>query len=146
GSALLARVREQFTHARRPKDNAELELMGRAARATAQGFAAVRDLLHPGVTERALQIELEAAFNRAGADRPGYGTVVGSGPNSAVLHFAPSQRPVGGEFVVIDAGAEVERYVTDVTRTFVAAGKPSAFQRHRRAPTQSDTLRVHTPL
>ena len=127
---LLARMRERFTHARRPKDNTELEIMGRAARATAHGFAAAREFLHPGVTERALQIELEAAFNRAGAGRTGYGTVVGSGPNSAVLHFAPSQRKVRhGEFVLIDAGAEVERYVIDVTRTFVAGGKPSAFRR-----------------
>src|ERR1044071_9872868 len=64
---------------------------------------------------------LVAGFNRGGADRTVYGTIVGSGPNSAVLHFSPSQRKVGrGEFVLIDAGAEVERYVIDVTRTFVA--------------------------
>ena len=129
-NALLTKVRERFTHARRSKDKTELQIMGRAARATAQGFAAARKFLRPGVTERALQIELEAAFYRGGADRTGYGTVVGSGPNSAVMHFAPSQRKVGrGEFVLIDAGAEVERYVIDVTRTFVAGGKPSAFQR-----------------
>ena len=128
--ALVARIREQLMHARRRKDKAELESMGRAARATAQGFAAARQVLEPGVTERVLQIELEAGFNRGGADRTGYGTIVGSGPNSAVLHFSPSQRKVGrGEFVLIDAGAEVERYVIDVTRTFVAGGKPSAFQR-----------------
>jgi Xaa-Pro aminopeptidase len=128
--ALVARVREQFTHARRPKDQTELSLMERAARATIQGYAMLREHLRPGVTERALQVELEAAFNRAGADRTGYGTIVGSGPNSAVLHFPPSNRKVrGGEFVLVDAGAEVGRYVIDVTRTFVAGGKPSAFQR-----------------
>jgi len=59
-----------------------MDIMGRAARATAQGFAVARELLKPGVTERALQIEMEAAFHRAGAGRTGYGTVVGSGPNS----------------------------------------------------------------
>jgi Xaa-Pro aminopeptidase len=127
---LIARAREQFTHARRTKDTAELRLLRCAANATEKGFAAVREYLRPGVTERALQVELEAAFFRAGADGVGYGTIVASGPNAAVMHFSPSRRKVRrGDFVLIDAGAEVGRYVIDVTRTFVAGGKGSRFQR-----------------
>ena len=106
-----------------------MQLLERAARATKKGYAALRRHLRPGVTERVLQVELEAGFCRGGADRPGYATIIGSGPNSGVLHFPPSNRKVRrGEFVLVDAGAEVERYVIDVTRTFVA-GKPSGFQR-----------------
>lgn len=127
--AASQRVREQFTHLRRAKDAHELTLVRHAVTATAEGFACVPDFIRPGVTERRLEIELEAAFFRAGATRTGYATIVGSGPNSAVLHVPPSMRAVGpGEFVLIDAGAEVDRYVADVTRTFVA-GTPSAFQR-----------------
>jgi Xaa-Pro aminopeptidase len=126
----IARVREQFTHGRRAKDATEVNLLRKAALATAAGFAAVRKHIRPGTTERALQVELEAEFFRNGADRVGYSTSVGSGPNTAVLHFAPSQRKVKrGEFVLIDAGAEVQRYVADVTRTFVAGRKPRSFQR-----------------
>lgn len=74
--------------------------------------------------------ELEAEFFRNGADRVGFGTIIGSGPNAAVMHFSPSQRKIRrGEFVLIDAGAEVQRYVADVTRTFVAGKKPTQFQR-----------------
>jgi Xaa-Pro aminopeptidase len=114
---------------RRPKDAHELELMGQAVRATVAGYARLPDRIRPGVTERTLQIELEAAFQRAGADRTGYGTIVGTGPNAAVLHFEPSTRAVAaGDFVLVDAGAEVCRYVADVTRTYVA-GKPTGFQR-----------------
>ena len=128
--ALVAHTRDHFTHARRFKDEAELKLLRRAAKATARGFDAVRDLVKPGLTERDLQIELEAAFYRNGADCTGYATIVGSGPNAAVMHFSPSQRKIGrGEFVLIDAGAEVQRYVVDVTRTFVAGNKPTQFQR-----------------
>jgi Xaa-Pro aminopeptidase len=124
-----ASLREALKHARRPKDDHELELLRRAVAATAAGYARLRDTLRPGVTERALQIELEAEFFRAGATRTGYGTIIGSGPNAAVLHFEPSAREMReGEFVLIDAGAEVERYVADVTRTFVV-GTPSPFQR-----------------
>jgi Xaa-Pro aminopeptidase len=114
---------------RRPKDAHELDLLGRAVAATSAGFARLPDLIRPGVTERTLQIELEAAFQRAGADRTGYGTIVGAGPNAAVLHFEPSARAVApGDFVLVDAGAEVQRYVADVTRTYVA-GTPTSFQR-----------------
>lgn len=128
-TAATESVRPHFKHLRRPKDAAEIALLRRSAAATAAGYALLPGLIRPGVTERDLQIELEAGFFRAGGTRTGYGTIVGGGPNSAVLHFEPSARPVGaGEFVLVDAGAEIDRYVTDVTRTYVA-GQPSAFQR-----------------
>jgi len=125
-----ARLREKFQHARRPKDAFEIAEIRRACAATSKGYAALRRKLRPGISERGLQIELEAAFCRAGADRPGYGTIVGGGPQSGVLHSHPSMRAVRrGEFVLVDAGAEVARYVADVTRTFVVGGKLSGFQR-----------------
>ena len=71
----IARVREQITHVRRTKDNVEITLFRRAAAATAAGFSTVRRQIRPGVTERMLQIELEAEFFRNGADRTGYGTL-----------------------------------------------------------------------
>lgn len=127
---LTALNRELLRHARRPKDAHELHLIRRAAAASAAGYARLRDHLRPGVTERGLQVELEAEFARHGATRPGYGTIVGSGPNAAVLHFEPSARAAqAGEFVLVDAGAEIDRYMADVTRTYVVGGTPTAFQR-----------------
>jgi Xaa-Pro aminopeptidase len=126
---LTVKIREAFTHARRPKDEPEIATMRRAAAATAAGYSQAAAIIAPGVTERAIQIELEAGFFRHGATRTGYGTIVGTGPNSAVLHFEPTTRAAReGEFVLIDAGAEIDRYVIDVTRTYVA-GPPSSFQR-----------------
>jgi Xaa-Pro aminopeptidase len=123
------RIREAYTHVRRPKDLHEFSLLHRAAVATAAGYAKLPSLIRPGTTERAVQIELEAEFFRHGGTCTGYGSIVGAGSNSAILHFAPSSRVIQeGDFVLVDAGAEVDRYVTDVTRTFVA-GQPSAFQR-----------------
>jgi len=127
--ALTAKVREAFTHARRPKDGPEVATLRRGAAAAAAGYARAAALIAPGATERAIQIELEAEFCRHGAQRPGYGTIVGTGPHAAVFHFEPGDRAArDGEFVLIDAGPEVDRYVIDVTRTYVA-GRPSAFQR-----------------
>lgn len=85
--------------------------------------------LRDGVSERELQIELEAAAFRAGADGMGYDSIVGGGPNSAVLHFPPSGRRMrDGELVLIDAGAECRGYVSDITRTYPVGGRLSAEQ------------------
>ena len=113
---------------RRAKDEVELSLLRCAAAATTKGF--FRRHIRASVSGRALQIELEAEFFRNGADGVGYSTIVGSGPNAAVMHFSPSRRKIRrGEFVLIDAGARADRYVIDVTRTFVAGRKPTHFQR-----------------
>ncbi len=128
-AALTPKVRDAFTHARRSKDTIELDRIRRAVSATTSGYRKLPGIIRPGVSERAVQVELEAEFFRAGGHRTGYGTIVGGGPNSAVLHFEPSARVIRpGEFVLVDAGAEVDRYVADVTRTYVA-GAPSGFQR-----------------
>jgi Xaa-Pro aminopeptidase len=80
--------------------------------ATRRGFSALASLLAPGRTERELQIELECGYMRSGADALAFETIVASGANSAVLHFAPTQRRVGeGELVLVDGGG-----VADVLR------------------------------
>ena len=127
---LIGSAREKFRHARRAKDAVEIDTLHRAARATAAGFAALREAIRPGVTERQLQIELEAGFFRGGADRTGYETIIGAGSNSAILHFLPSSRITAtGDLLLVDAGAEVDRYVIDVTRTYLVGGSPDPFQR-----------------
>jgi Xaa-Pro aminopeptidase len=74
-------------------------------------------------------VELEAEFFRRGGDRTAYGTIVGAGSNAAVLHFSPTDRVIeAGDVVLIDAGAEVGRYDSDITRTY-RAGKPDGFFR-----------------
>jgi len=114
-------VREAFTHARRPKDAAEIARIKLAAAATAPAFRMVREFIASGrpFTEHALKVEIEAEFGRQGANRPAYGTIVGLGSNAAILHFDPSGRTSKpGELLLIDAGAECCRYAADVTRTF----------------------------
>jgi len=101
--------------------------MRKAADATRAGFTAVVSFIAPGITERALQIEIEAEFFRHGADTVAYDSIVASGPNAAVLHHLPTQRLLGaGELVLIDAGAEYRGYDCDVTRTYPVSGDFSA--------------------
>jgi Xaa-Pro aminopeptidase len=126
GSAtqLEADLRYGLNHVRRQKDAVELARMRAAELATRAGFAQVAPLIEPGMSERELQIELEAAFFRGGADFLAFDTIVGSGPNSAVLHFPPtSRRLADGDLVLIDAGAEYRGYASDITRTYPASGR-----------------------
>src|SRR5690606_22743957 len=72
----------------------------------------------------------EVEFFRNGAARTAYGSIVGTGPNGAILHFAPTQRPLReGDLVLVDAGAEFEGYASDVTRTFPVGGRFEGVQR-----------------
>ena len=120
---LEAELRRGLNRVRRVKDELELARMRFAEAATSAGFAAVQPLLQPGATERQVQIELEAEFFRNGADSLAFDTIVGGGPNSAVLHFPPTSRPFGnGELILIDAGAEYRGYASDITRTYPASG------------------------
>jgi Xaa-Pro aminopeptidase len=126
GSAtqLEADLRYGLNHVRRQKDVVELARMRAAELATRAGFAQVAPLIEPGMSERELQIELEAAFFRGGTDFLAFDTIVGSGPNSAVLHFPPtSRRLADGDLVLIDAGAEYRGYASDITRTYPASGR-----------------------
>ena len=87
-------------------------------------------VVRASTSERAAQVELEAAAFRRGADAMAYDTIVGSGPNAAVLHFAPSARRFrSGELVLIDAGAERDGHASDVTRTYPVGGELSSEQR-----------------
>jgi Xaa-Pro aminopeptidase len=120
---LATELRYALNHVRRQKDELELARMRVAERATSAGFAAIQPLLVPGSTEREVQIELEAEFFRSGADFLAFDTIVGGGPNSAVLHFPPSDRPFAdGELILIDAGGEYRGYASDITRTYPASG------------------------
>jgi Xaa-Pro aminopeptidase len=118
-----AELRTRFSHARRPKDQSELDRIRLAVTATAAGYRRAAEVVRPGASERGIAVELESEFFRGGADRTCYDTIVGSGPNAAVFHFSPGERRVRpGEVVLIDAGAEIRRYGCDVTRVYPADG------------------------
>jgi Xaa-Pro aminopeptidase len=90
-----------------------------------------------------VQIELEAAFFRNGADFLAFETIVGSGPNSAVLHSRPRGRSFAdGELVLIDAGGEYRGYASDVTRTYPVSGEFTAEQQELYAIVHSASVRA----
>ena len=102
------------------KDPAELARMQAAARIADGALAAVEPMLRPGVTEAEIRQTLDDTIRASGASGPAYDTIVASGPNSALPHARPTDRELqAGDLVVVDVGAEVDGYRSDMTRSFV---------------------------
>ena len=124
--ASMVPLTEAVEGLRAVKDPAELARMQAAARIADEALAAVGPMLRPGVTEADIQQTLDDAIRAAGASGPAYDTIVASGPNSALPHAAPTDRRLEtGDLVIVDVGALVDGYRSDMTRTFVL-GDPSA--------------------
>jgi Xaa-Pro aminopeptidase len=107
----------------------ELERMERAIAITVGGHNVVARATVAGVAERDVQTQLEYAFFAAGATGLSYSSIVGSGPNGAVLHWDKNSRILrDGDLVVVDAAADYGRYASDVTRTYPVSGHFTAEQ------------------
>jgi Xaa-Pro aminopeptidase len=123
---------EDCTHVlpgmRAVKSPAELALMRQAIAVSATALAAALPLLRPGVCEKAVADSLAATYREHGAEHA-FDSIVGSGPSGAVLHYVDLDRTIQeGDLIVIDYGAAVGGYASDVTRTLPANGTFSADQ------------------
>jgi Xaa-Pro aminopeptidase len=107
------------------KDESELEKIRRAGEITSEAYTQFAEERFVGRTERELAWRLDELFHELGADAPAFETIVASGPNAAKPHARPTDRTMeAGETVVIDAGAMVDGYNADCTRTFATGSLP----------------------
>ena len=101
------------------KDAEEVARIRRSCELTARGLVATMRGARPGMAEYELQAMREFACRRGGAPRQAFRSIVGSGPNSVILHYFANRRVIGaGDLVLMDVGAEYMGYAADVTRTF----------------------------
>ena len=118
------------TSMRSKKSAAEMDLIQRASAISMEAHAEAARALEPGMNEFEIQALIEYTFRRYGADRPAYASIVGSGPNSTVLHYNRDDRYMkAGDLLLIDAAASYSGYAADVTRTFPVSGKFTPEQR-----------------
>ncbi len=103
---------------RRVKDPGELARLAGAAAIADEALAAIRPMLEDEPRELDLAHSLDSEMRRRGASGPSFETIVASGPNAAMPHHRPGgRRIVAGEAVVIDFGARLDGYCSDMTRT-----------------------------
>ena len=112
------------------KSEAELACIRRAVEVTVEAQSLAMRAVRPDAHEFEIQGLVEYAFRRNGSDRPSFGTIIGSGPNSTTLHYNENDRKMlAGEVVVMDIGASFKGYAADVTRTVPVSGTFSPAQR-----------------
>ena len=110
--ALVDQLRSQ-------KDDGEIARIRAAAEIVDAALTVVRPLLAQQPTERDFARALDASIRSGGADDLGFDTIVASGPNGAIPHHAPGNRTIErGDLVIVDVGAMVHGYRSDMTRTF----------------------------
>lgn len=114
---------------RRIKDAQEIQRLREAGRIGALGLKEAIGSTKPGIYEYQIAAVAEFIFGWHGAMGPAFFPIVGSGPNSCLLHYNKNTRKMdAGDIVVLDFGADYEYYTSDITRTFPVSGKFSEEQ------------------
>jgi len=112
------------------KKPAELKLMRKAAKISAEAHCRAMRASKPGLNEYQLQAEIEHTFAMEGASFPAYTSIVGGGDNACILHYVENNQLLkDGDLVLIDAGCEYQHYAADITRTFPVNGRFSPEQK-----------------
>jgi Xaa-Pro aminopeptidase len=103
----------------------EVEAIRRATEVTNRVYERMSEERFNGRSEKELVWRMTELFHEEGADEPAFETIVAAGPTAASPHAMPGDRVVQeGELVLIDAGAKLDGYCSDCTRTF-AVGEVS---------------------
>ncbi|MQG39089.1 MAG: M24 family metallopeptidase [SAR202 cluster bacterium] len=112
------------------KSQNEINLLKTAIDITTDGFNKALNFTKPGKFEYEIQAELEKEFRKAGSVRNGYPSIVASGNNSCVLHYTNNNSELkNGDLLLIDAGAEMDYYTADITRTWPINGNFTDLQK-----------------
>jgi len=108
------------------KDKEEIATLRESVWCAEKAFEVLKATLRPDKTEKQVADELEHQYRLFGARDRGFPTIVGVGPRAALPHAVPSDRKIGeSDFVLVDWGADVRMYKSDLTRVLVT-GKISA--------------------
>ena len=106
------------------KRSEEVRLMKTAAKVSARAHRRAMQVCKPGMMEYELEAELLYEFKKGGSSFPAYSPIVGGGANGCILHYIENNSKLNsGDLVLIDAGAEMDGYAADITRTFPVNGK-----------------------
>lgn len=106
------------------KSKAEIEVMQQVAELSANAHIEAMKVCQPGMNEMRVESELKYQFANQGAASAAYSSIVAGGENACILHYVDNNAILNdGELLLIDAGAELEGYAADISRTFPINGK-----------------------
>jgi Xaa-Pro aminopeptidase len=121
----------QLIHAlRMVKDEDEIRRLRRAIAITEEAVREGWRVVEPGMNEYEVEAAIEYVFRSEGAERVGFPSIVGSGPNTTTLHYDKNRRRTEpGDLLLTDVGAEFGYYTADITRTAPVSGTFTPRQR-----------------
>jgi Xaa-Pro aminopeptidase len=116
---------EQFRLVKSPE---EIDQTLRALELAETAYIEVVRSLRPGMTEKQIAWAMESTMRQAGADSLSFPVIVAAGPNSALPHAIPTDRPVGrGEPILFDWGVRLGGYCSDTSRTVILGDPDPTF-------------------
>jgi Xaa-Pro aminopeptidase len=116
---ILTPVPQLLKQLRAIKDAAELKAMKKSAALLWKGFEHVRRSLKVGMTEKEVALAFEIYCRKQGAERMAFDPIIAFGKNSAYPHYrAGNAKLKKGDIVLMDIGVVIDRYHSDMTRTF----------------------------
>jgi Xaa-Pro aminopeptidase len=116
----------------------ELDVMRCSAKLASEVIAEASEFVRPGVAELEVAAEIDYRLRRKGASGPSFETIVASGPRSALPHARPTEKRLQkNELVVLDLGAILRHYCSDLTRTFFLGRAPARIRQWYKAVEQA---------
>ncbi len=111
------------------KEPEELILITKAVELADAVFEQARTIIRPGLTEKEAAWEIEKNLRQEGSEGVPFEIIVASGPNSALPHARPTEKTIcSDEPVLIDMGARVNGYCSDLSRTLFLGATNKTFQ------------------
>lgn len=130
GSISFRHIGELVDEMRVIKESLEVHRLQKACKITAEALKCVMSACKPGQYEFEMESVIEGTFRRYGAAMPGFPSIVGSGPNSTILHYEHNTAKMKeGDLLLMDIGAEYGYYTADISRTIPVSGRFSEPQR-----------------
>ena len=112
------------------KEPEEIKLIAKASAITDSAFEYIEDIIHIGISEQEIAWEIEKFIREQGSQTIPFEIIVASGPNAALPHAQPSQHAItAGEPVVIDIGARIGNYGSDLSRTICLGSHDNTFNK-----------------
>jgi len=106
------------------KEKEEIEAHRKAAKITDEAVRNMLSNMKPGMTECEIEAYYDFVLKSHGVKVPAFTTIAASGPNNCTLHYSDNNRVTeDGDLILFDLGAQVDRYCTDVSRTYPVNGK-----------------------
>lgn len=115
---------------RQTKTSYEQKVLTKSVEISSEAQRAGMRAAHPGAYEYEVESAIEAVYLKNGAMTPGYPSIVGSGPNSTILHYSRSSRRMeAGELLLVDAAGSYQYLTGDITRSYPVSGTYSETQK-----------------